>query len=121
MELKIKNLERDSQSGLVEVIHYQLWHEGEHIYGSCGIEGDASAADFVPFESLSEAQVLQWLEDKLSKKPVTDITVSEYNDEGEEVGKKVVDQIEGESQLEAMKKQLQDMVGRKKLAQGLPF
>jgi len=103
MELKIKNLERDSQSGLVEVIHYQLWHEGEHIYGSCGIEGDASAADFVPFESLSEAQVLQWLEDKLSKKPVTD------------------DQIEGESQLEAMKKQLQDIVERKKLAQGLPF
>lgn len=103
MELKIKNLERDSQSGLVEVIHYQLWHEGEHIYGSCGIEGDASASDFVPFESLSEAQVLQWLEDKLSKKPVTD------------------DQIEGESQLEAMKKQLQDIVERKKLAQGLPF
>lgn len=108
MELKIKNLERDSQSGLVEVIHYQLWHEGEHIYGSCGIEGDASAEGFIPFEELSEAQVLQWLEAKLDKKPVQQMTETGYNEEGE-------------SQLAAMKKQLQEMVDRKKLSQGLPF
>ena len=121
MELKIKNLERDSQSGLVEVIHYQLWHEGEHIYGSCGIEGDANAPGFVPFEQLSEAQVLEWLEAKLDKKPVQQMTEPEYNEEGEQIGEKVIEEIEGESQLSAMKKQLQEMVDRKKLAQGLPF
>ena len=121
MELKIKNLERDSQSGLVEVIHYQLWHEGEHIYGSCGIEGDASASDFVPFESLSEAQVLQWLEDKLSKKPVMESVIFEYDEEGQQIGEKIIEDPAGPSQLEAMKQQLQDIVERKKLAQGLPF
>lgn len=121
MELKIKNLERDSQSGLVQIVHFQLWHEGEYIYGSCELKGDASQPGFIPFEQLSKEQVLQWLEAELDKKPKEEITEPILDEEDKQIGTKVVEVKEGESQLSAMKKQLQSIVEKKKLVQGLPF
>jgi hypothetical protein len=65
----IAQLERNTSDGGVVVAHWRATATetvGEDTfsassYGTCGFTPDPTAPDFVPFESLTEADVLQWV------------------------------------------------------------
>tara|TARA_R110000782_G_scaffold151281_1_gene243979 strand:- start:84 stop:377 length:294 start_codon:yes stop_codon:yes gene_type:complete len=61
----IATLERNTSDGGVVVAHWQVTEQdGDYTasaYGTCGFTPDASAAGFVPFEQLTEADVLAWV------------------------------------------------------------
>jgi len=71
MEIKwsIPNVERKLDSGFVFVCHWRCTASetvGEDTfsassYGTCGFTYDASSPDFVPYDQLTEEQVLQWV------------------------------------------------------------
>lgn len=71
MEIKwsIPNLERKTADGFVFTAHWRCTAEetvGEDTfsassYGTCGFTYDASSPDFVPYDQLTEVQVLQWV------------------------------------------------------------
>jgi hypothetical protein len=71
----IANLERNTADGGVIVVHYRCTAEetvGEETYtassyGTCGFTPDASAPDFVPFDQLTEADVLAWVWSSMDK------------------------------------------------------
>lgn len=54
-------------SNVIETVHWRLQAtDGEHtadVYGSTGLE--APEADFIPYESLTQADIEAWLEAKL--------------------------------------------------------
>ena len=61
----IAQLERNTSDGGVVVAHWRATAtDGDFSassYGTCGFTPDPTAPDFVPFESLTEADVLQWV------------------------------------------------------------
>ena len=61
----ITNLERQTDTGGVIVCHWRVSAEdGEYTasaYGSEGFTPDPDAPDFVPFDQLTEADVLAWV------------------------------------------------------------
>ena len=65
----IAQLERNTSDGGVVVAHWRATATetvGEDTfsassYGTCGFTPDPTAPDFVPFESLTEADVLAWV------------------------------------------------------------
>ena len=61
----IGQLDRNAANGGVTVAHWRVEAvDGEHsasAYGSAGFTPDASAAGFVPYASLTEADVLAWV------------------------------------------------------------
>ena len=65
----IANLERDIATGGVTIAHWRVTAEetvGDDTftasaYGTCGFTPDASADDFVAYDSLTEATVLGWV------------------------------------------------------------
>ena len=61
----IAQLDRNADNGGVTVAHWRVEAvDGEHsasAYGSAGFTPDASAADFVPYANLTEADVLAWV------------------------------------------------------------
>ena len=71
----IANLERNTADGGVIVAHWRVTAEetvGEETYtasayGTCGFTPDASAPDFVPFDQLTEADVLAWVWSSMDK------------------------------------------------------
>jgi hypothetical protein len=71
----IANLERNTADGGVIVVHYRCTAEetvGEETYtassyGTCGFTPDASAPDFVPYDQLTEADVLAWVWSSMDK------------------------------------------------------
>jgi len=67
----IANLERNTADGGVTVAHWRCTAvDGEHsssVYGTCSFTPDASAADFVPYENLTEADVLAWVYGSVDK------------------------------------------------------
>ena len=62
----IANLERNLSDGGVTVAHWRVEEvDGDYsasAYGTCGFEPDASADDFVAYDSLTEATVLGWVQ-----------------------------------------------------------
>ena len=66
----IANLERNVADGGVTVAHWRVTEEetvGDvtytaSAYGTCGFTPDASADDFVAYDSLTEATVLGWVQ-----------------------------------------------------------
>lgn len=62
----IANLERDISTGGVQVAHWRVTEvDGDYSassYGTVGFTPDASASDFVAYDSLSEATVLGWVQ-----------------------------------------------------------
>ena len=69
MNWSIAQLERNTTDNGVIVAHWRLNAEetvGDvtytaSSYGTCGFTPDPTAPDFVPFESLTETDVLQWV------------------------------------------------------------
>ena len=67
MEIKwsIPNLERKTADGFVFTAHYRVVAtDGDFSassYGTVGFTYDASSPDFVPYDQLTEEQVLQWV------------------------------------------------------------
>ena len=61
----IAQLERNTSDGGVVVAHWRATAtDGDYsasAYGTAGFTPDPTAPDFVPFESLTEADVLQWV------------------------------------------------------------
>ena len=71
----IANLERNVADGGVIVAHWRVTAEetvGEETYtassyGTCGFTPDASSPDFVPYDQLTEADVLAWVWSSMDK------------------------------------------------------
>ena len=67
----IANLERNTADGGVTVAHWRcIAVDGDHsasAYGTVGFTPDASAAGFVPYENLTEADVLAWVHGSVDK------------------------------------------------------
>ena len=61
----IGQMDRNAANGGVIVAHWRVEAvDGEHsasAYGSAGFTPDASAADFKPYDQLTEADVLAWV------------------------------------------------------------
>lgn len=62
----IANLERNAADDGVVVAHWRCTAEdGEYsasAYGTVGFEPDSSAEGFVPFDQLTEANVIEWVQ-----------------------------------------------------------
>jgi len=67
----IAQLERNTADGGVTIAHFRATlTDGDYsasTYGTCGFTPDPTAPDFVPFESLTEADVLEWVYAALDK------------------------------------------------------
>ena len=67
----IAQLERNTADGGVTVAHWRATMEdGDYsasAYGTCSFTPDASAAGFVPYENLTEADVLAWVHGSVDK------------------------------------------------------
>ena len=67
----IANLERDASTGGISIAHYCVYSVvGDAgytagAYGSIGLTVDADASNFVAYESVTEAQVIGWVQAKL--------------------------------------------------------
>jgi hypothetical protein len=71
MNITISNLDRNTDGDIVTVVHYSITKTvGEHTastYSTIAVEvGD----DFVPYADLTEANVVQWVSDKLDLEAV---------------------------------------------------
>ena len=67
----IAQMERNVADGGVVVAHWRVSAEdGDYTasaYGTCGFTPDASAPDFVPYDSLTESDVLGWVWGSIDK------------------------------------------------------
>lgn len=67
----IANLERNTADGGVTIAHWRVTAEdGEYTasaYGTTSHDPDPSAADFIAYDSLTEADVLAWVHAALDK------------------------------------------------------
>ena len=67
----IANLERNIADGGVVVAHWRATLEdGEYTassYGTCSFEYDATSPDFIPFDQLTENQVIVWVWGQVDK------------------------------------------------------
>jgi hypothetical protein len=62
----IAQLDRQTSDGLVTTAHYTVNAvDGEHTAGSYGTVGFERGESFIAYESLTEAQVIAWVKDKL--------------------------------------------------------
>ena len=70
----IAQLERNTSDGGVVVAHWRATlTDGDYSassYGTAGFTPDPTAPDFVPFESLTEADVLEWVYESVDKDAV---------------------------------------------------
>jgi len=62
----IAQLDRQTSDGLVTTAHYRVDAvDGEHSAGSYGTVGFERGNTFIAYASLTEAQVIAWVKDKL--------------------------------------------------------
>lgn len=62
----INNLDRQTSDGLVTTAHWTVNAvDGEHTAGSYGTVGFERGDTFTAYDSLTEAQVIAWVKDKL--------------------------------------------------------
>jgi len=63
---KIAQLDRQTSDGLVTTAHWRVDAvDGEHSAGSYGSVGFERGTSFTAYDSLTEAQVIAWVKDKL--------------------------------------------------------
>lgn len=62
----IDNLERQTSDGLVITAHWRVSAaDGDHTAGAYGSVGFTRGDDFIPFEDLTQEQVLSWVKAQL--------------------------------------------------------
>lgn len=62
----IAQLDRQTLDGLVTIAHWRVDAvDGEHTAGSYGTVGFERGDTFIAYDSLTEAQVIKWVKDKL--------------------------------------------------------
>jgi hypothetical protein len=62
----ISQLDRQTSDGLVTTAHWRVDAvDGEYTAGSYGTVGFERGESFIAYESLTEAQVIEWVKDKL--------------------------------------------------------
>ena len=62
----IAQLDRQTSDGLVTTAHWRVDAvNGEHTAGSYGTVGFERGTSFTAYDSLTEAQVIEWVKDKL--------------------------------------------------------
>ena len=73
--ITIAQLERETETGGVVTAHWRATlTEGDYSassYGTVGFTPDATDPSFVPFESLTEADVIAWVEAELDMEAMT--------------------------------------------------
>ena len=72
----IPTVERNLSDGGVTVAHWRCEAvDGDYSassYGSCGLEYDASASDFIAYDSLTEANVIGWVQNIVGQSDTED-------------------------------------------------
>jgi hypothetical protein len=72
---KVVDMEHNTADGGVVTVHWDVTEvDGDYssrVYGSVGLEYDASDASFVPYADLTEATVIQWVKDSMGADEVT--------------------------------------------------
>ena len=81
----IAQLERNTSDGGVTIAHYRATlTDGDYsasTYGTVGFTPDPESPDFVPFESLTEADVLAWVYESVDKDSVEASLASQIEDQ----------------------------------------
>lgn len=74
---RIANLKRDQSTGLVFELSYLIVFELEdqkaHYYETIAISGDINNPNFVPFDSLTEDIVIEWVKEIVGFDKISDI------------------------------------------------
>jgi len=72
----IPTVERNLSDGGVTVAHWRCDAvDGDYSassYGTCGLEYDASASDFIAYDSLTEANVIGWVQNIVGQSDTED-------------------------------------------------
>ena len=72
---KVVDMEHNTADGGVVTVHWDVTEvDGDYssrVYGSVGLEYDASDDSFVPYADLTEATVIQWVKDNMGADEVT--------------------------------------------------
>jgi hypothetical protein len=64
---KIAQLDRQTSDGLVTTAHWRVNAvDGKYSAGSYGTVGFERGESFIPYDSLTEAQVIAWVKEKLN-------------------------------------------------------
>jgi hypothetical protein len=67
----INQLDRNTSNGFVTTVHYDVSAvDGDHLASTYGTIGFEAGTPATPFESLTEAQVIAWVKDKLGEATV---------------------------------------------------
>ena len=81
----IAQLERNTSDGGVVVAHWRATlTDGDYSassYGTAGFTPDPESPDFVPFESLTEADVLAWVYESVDKDATEESLASQIEDQ----------------------------------------
>lgn len=79
----IPTVERNLSDGGVTVAHWRCDAvDGDYnasSYGSCGLEYDASASDFIAYDSLTEANVIGWVQNIVGQSDTEDALAAKIN------------------------------------------
>lgn len=74
---KVAQLERTLPSGVVFAVHYTVdMVDGDFsagAYGSIGVAGDPAQEGFIAFDSLTEADVIGWVQESLGAEKIAEI------------------------------------------------
>jgi hypothetical protein len=81
----IAQLERNTSDGGVVVAHWRATlTDGDYSassYGTVGFTPDPTAPDFVPFDDLTEADVLEWVYESVDKDATEESLASQIEDQ----------------------------------------
>jgi len=85
----ISTLERNTSDDGVVVAHWRASDvDGDHSgssYGTCGFTPDPADESFIPFEDLTEADVLSWVESELDVEAIEASIASQISESKEPV------------------------------------
>lgn len=77
--------ERNSADGGVIVAHWRVTAEdGDYTasaYGTCGFSPDASAPDYIPYDQLTESDVLEWVYASVDKDAIEASLASQIDEQ----------------------------------------
>jgi hypothetical protein len=80
---KIINTKRLPNNDLVTevtyVINFKLENEQDRHIGFVKLEGDINDSNFIPYEDLTEAKVLDWVKSKIGEEKITELETSFSN------------------------------------------